>query len=87
MVKNQTSVHENAGPGLAQWVKGSGVALNCCVDRRGGSDLALLWLWQRPAAAAPIPPLAWELPYATGVAPLKTQTTKNTFRPSFRRNA
>jgi len=28
----------------------------------------LLWLWRRPAAAAPIKPLAWEPPYAVGVA-------------------
>ena len=28
----------------------------------------LLWLWYRPAAAAPIQPLAWELPYAESVA-------------------
>ena len=28
----------------------------------------LLWLRHRPEAAAPIRPLAWELPYATGVA-------------------
>ena len=27
-----------------------------------------LWLWYRPAAAARIQPLAWELPYATGEA-------------------
>ena len=26
----------------------------------------LLWLWGRLAAAAPILPLAWELPYAIG---------------------
>jgi len=25
----------------------------------------LLWLWCRPAGAAPIRPLAWELPYTT----------------------
>ena len=31
-------------------------------------DLVLLWLWHRPAATAPIRPLAWELPYAEGVA-------------------
>ena len=31
-------------------------------------DPALLWLWCRPAAAAPIRPLAWEFPYATDVA-------------------
>ena len=33
-----------------------------------GSDLALLWLWCRPAAVALIRPLAWEPPYALGVA-------------------
>ena len=31
---------------------------------RRGSDPELLW--QRPAAVAPIPPIAWELPHATG---------------------
>ena len=41
--------------------------------RRHGSDLVLLWLWGRPAATAPIRPLAWEPPYAMGVA-LKRQT-------------
>ena len=68
--KNSTSIHEGAGliPGLAQWVKGSGVAMNCGVGHRWGSDLALLWLWCRPAATPLIGPLAWELPYATGVA-------------------
>ena len=39
---------------------------------RGGLDLELLWLWCRPADTAPIQPLAWELPYATGTA-LKRQ--------------
>ena len=28
----------------------------------------MLWLWHRLAAIAPIHPLAWEFPYATGVA-------------------
>ena len=32
-----------------------------------GSDPTLWWLWCRPASAAPIQPLAWELPYAAGV--------------------
>ena len=32
------------------------------------SDPTLLWLWWRPAAAAPIGPLAWESPYAVGAA-------------------
>ena len=33
-----------------------------------GSDPTLLWLWRRPAATAPIPPLAWEAPYTAGAA-------------------
>ena len=39
------------------------------------SDLALLWLWCRPAATALIEPLAWEHPYAKSVA-LKRQKQK-----------
>ena len=35
---------------------------------RCSSDLQLLWLWCKLAATAPIRLLAWELPYATGVA-------------------
>ena len=27
-----------------------------------------MWLWRKPADAAPIQPLAWELPYALSVA-------------------
>ena len=42
------------------------------VGRRQGLDLALLCLWCRPVAAAPIGSLAWEPMYATGVA-LKRQ--------------
>ena len=38
------------------------------VGCRHGLDLALLWLWCRPAATALIQPLAWEPPYAVGVA-------------------
>ena len=34
-----------------------------------------LWLWYRSAAIAPIQPLAWELPYASGLA-LKTKQNK-----------
>ena len=42
--------------------------MSCGVGHRHGLDPALLWLWHRPAAAALIRPLAWEPPYATGVA-------------------
>ena len=59
-------------PCLVGW--GSGVAVSCAVGRRCGLDLALLWLWRRPAAIAPTGPLAWESPYAKGVA-LKRQNT------------
>ena len=49
--------------------------MSCGVGRRCFSDLALLWLWHRPAAIAPIQPLAWEPPYAAGMA-LKRQKDK-----------
>ena len=55
---------------------GFGVAVSCGVGRRRGSDPKLLWLWCRPAATAPIQPLAWELPYATGAALEKTKRQK-----------
>ena len=38
------------------------------MGRRHGLDPALLWLWHRPVATAPIRPLAWESLYATSVA-------------------
>ena len=44
--------------------KGSDVAANFSIGHRCGPDLALLWLWHRPAAAALTQPLAWELPNA-----------------------
>ena len=60
-----TRNHEVLGliPGLPQWVK----------------DLALLWLWCRPAAVAPIRPLAWEPPYAMGAALEKEKKLKHSF--------
>ena len=63
---------------------GSGVAMSCGVGSRCGSDSALLWLWCRPAARAPIRPLVWEPSCAAGVA-LKRQNkqTKKPF-PSYR---
>ena len=45
-------------------------------SRRGGWDPTLLWLWCRPAATAPIRPLARELPYTSGAA-LKKQNNNN----------
>ena len=49
--------------------------MSCGVGHRHGLDLALLWLWRRLAATVPISPLAWEPPYATGVA-LKSKKKK-----------
>ena len=40
------------------------VAVSC----GAGSDPVLLWLWCRPAATAPIRPLAWEPPHAVSAA-------------------
>ena len=59
---NLSSIHDLGSiPGITQWV----------------NDPALLWLWCRPVAAAPIRPLAWEPPYAMGEA-LKRQKAKQT---------
>ena len=49
--------------------------MSCGIGHRRGPDPVLLWLWHRPAAVAPIPPLAWKLPYAMDVA-LKRYTHK-----------
>ena len=73
------SIHEDVGliPGLAQWVKGSGIARaaahveaaqNChCCDCGIG-----------PATAAPIPPLPGELPYATDRPKKKKKKKRST---------
>ena len=55
-------------PGFAQWVKDPALLVSCGVGRRCGSDPALLWLRCRPVATAQIGPLAWEPPFAAGVA-------------------
>ena len=42
--------------------------MSCGIGCRCSLDLALLWLWYRLAAVAPIRILVWEPPYAVGVA-------------------
>ena len=48
----------------------------CGVGRRCGLDLALLWLWCRPADTDLIRLLAWEPPYAVGAVLEKTKKRK-----------
>ena len=50
--------------------------MSCGVGHRHGLDPVLLWLWCRPAASAPIGPLAWEPPYAVGAALEKAKRPK-----------
>ena len=53
--------------------------MSCGIGHRFSSDLALLWLWHRLEAAAPVQPLAWELPYAKSTALKKTQQQQKAF--------
>ena len=46
------------------------------VGHRCSLDLAMLWLWWRLAAVAPIGPLALESSYAVGAALEKAKKTK-----------
>ena len=63
-------------PWLHSVSEGSGGVVSCGVGCRHGSGLALLWLWRRPAAAAPIRPLAWKLSYAKPVILKQNKQTK-----------
>ena len=58
---------------------GSGIAMSFGAGCRCGLDPELLWLWCRLAATALIQPLAWEPPYAMGLAleKAKRQTKQN----------
>ena len=67
-----TSIHEMRVPSL---VGDLVLLVSHGVGHRHGSDPELLWLWRRLAAAAPIPPLAWDPPYAEG-ATLEKQKKK-----------
>ena len=59
----------------------SGLRIWCCRELWYRSQtrlgFGLLWLWHRPAATAPIRPLAWELLYAVGVALKKKDKKTN----------
>ena len=50
--------------------------MSCGVGHRQGTNPVLLWLWCRPAAVAPIGPLAWEPPCAVSAA-LKCKVKQN----------
>ena len=57
--------------------------MSCGIGRRHSSDLALLWLWCRLAVEeALIRSLAWEPPYAAGVA-LKRKKKKKELKVNF----
>ena len=49
--------------------------MSCGVGCRCGSDPALLWLWCRLVSTAPMRPLSWEPPYASGAALKKKNLT------------
>ena len=65
--------------------EGSGVAGSCGVGCRRGLDLMLLWLWRRLVATGPIRPLAWEPPYAAGVALEKAKRQKKKKLPCYKK--
>jgi len=59
--------------------------VSCGVGCRRDSDPALLWLWRRLVATAPIGSLAWEPPYAAGAAQEIATTTKDKKKKKKRR--
>ena len=53
--------------------------MSCGIGQRHRTYLVLLWLWRRPAAPAPIRPLAWEPPHALSVALKRPKKKKKEF--------
>ena len=51
--------------------------MSCGAGHSHSSDPPLLWLLHRLAGAAPIQPLAWELPYAVGAALKRLKNNNN----------
>ena len=93
-IKNLANICEDADwiPALAQWVKGSSIAVSRGVGCRRSSDPTLPWLWYRLAATALIQPLAWKLPNVMGAALKKinkkvsTGALRHTGTPCFQKH-
>ena len=79
--RNKSNIHEDVVRSLASLsrVKGPALLRACGVGHRHRSDPTLLWLWCRPAAV--VGSSNWtpslELPYATGLAQKKKNSTSN----------
>ena len=75
---NPTRNHEVVGsiPGLLSGLRIQRCHEPWCRSQICSSDPVLLWLWRRPAATAPLRPLAWEPPCAMGAALEKTKRQK-----------
>ena len=78
------SIHMDVGsiPGFTLG-QGSSIAVSYGVGGRHGSDPTLLWLCRKPAGAALIRPIAWELLNATDRCGPKRPKNKNKKTPSF----
>ena len=57
--------------------------MSCGVGRRRHLGLAVLWLWRRPRATAPIGPLAWEPPDAANAALKRPKKKKKIFSSKY----